>query len=113
MKNMRERCRAVLDDVVTHLSTAVGMSVNLLSPSRVALGGELALAPKEVLDRIVEASRAKVSQVLRDLVGIERSAIGRYPGLLGAGTVALDRLFYRDQPPLAAPRRPPARASRA
>ena len=99
----------ILDDVVTHLSTAVGMSVNLLSPSRVALGGELALAPKEVLDRIVEASRAKVSQVLRDLVGIERSAIGRYPGLLGAGTVALDRLFYRDQPPLAAPRRPPAR----
>jgi len=99
----------ILDDVLNHLSTAVALSVDLLSPTRVALGGELATAPKEVLDRLCEASRAKVSQVLRDEVRIEHSAIGRYPGLLGAGTVALDRLFYRDQPPLAAPRRPPAR----
>jgi predicted NBD/HSP70 family sugar kinase len=95
---------AVLDDVVTHLSTAVAVSVDMLSPTRVALGGELATAPKEVLDRIHDASRAKVSRVLRDQVRIERSEIGRYPGVLGAGTVALDRLFYRDQPPATASR---------
>ena len=41
----------------------------------------------------------KVSRLLRDEVRVERSEIGRYPGVLGAGTVALDRLFYRDQPP--------------
>jgi predicted NBD/HSP70 family sugar kinase len=89
----------ILDDVVTHLSTAIALSVDLLTPARVALGGELATAPDNVLARLVDATRGKVSQVLRDRVRIERSAIGRYPGLLGAGTVALDRLFYRDQPP--------------
>ncbi len=90
----------ILDDVVTHLGTVVALSVDLLSPARVALGGELASAPKEVLERLCAAIRGKVSQVLRDQVRIERSAVGRYPGLMGAGTVALDRLFYRDQPPV-------------
>jgi predicted NBD/HSP70 family sugar kinase len=95
---------AILDDVVTHLSTAVAVSVDMLSPTRVALGGELATAPKEVLDRLQDASHTKVSRVLRDQVRIERSEIGRYPGVLGAGTVALDRLFYRDQPSVTARR---------
>ena len=90
----------ILDDVVTHLSTVVALSVDLLSPSRVALGGELATAPKEVLERLCEAIRAKVSQLLRDQVRVERAVIGRHPGVLGAGTVALDRLFYRDQAPV-------------
>ncbi|OLE29732.1 MAG: hypothetical protein AUG44_03130 [Actinobacteria bacterium 13_1_20CM_3_71_11] len=94
----------ILDDVMNHLSTAVALSINMLSPTRVALGGELANAPKDVLERLQEASRAKVSLVLRDQVRIERSEIGRHPGVLGAGTVALDRLFYRDQPPVTARR---------
>jgi predicted NBD/HSP70 family sugar kinase len=94
----------ILDDVVTHLSTAVALSVDMFSPTRVALGGELATAPKDVLHRIEVASRQKISRVLRDQVRIERSEIGRYPGLLGGATVALDRLFYRDQPPLQATR---------
>ena len=89
----------ILDDVVGHLSTAIGMTANVLSPAQIALGGDLASAPGGVLDRIVDATRAKVSQVVRDQLRIERSAIGRYPGLLGAGTVALDRLFYRDHEP--------------
>lgn len=94
----------ILDDVVGYLSTAIGMSANVLSPARIALGGDLACAPEGVLGRIVDATRAKVSQLVRDQLRIERSAIGRYPGLLGAGTVALDRLFYRDHEPLPLPR---------
>jgi predicted NBD/HSP70 family sugar kinase len=94
----------ILDDVVGYLSTAIGMSANVLSPARIALGGDLASASGGVLDRIVDATRAKVSQLVRDQMLIERSAIGRYPGLLGAGTVALDRLFYRDHEPLPGPR---------
>jgi predicted NBD/HSP70 family sugar kinase len=90
----------ILDDVVTHLSTAIALSVDLLTPARVALGGELATAPEKLLTRLVGATLSRTSRVLRDRVRVERSAIGRYPGLLGAGTVALDRLFYRDQPPL-------------
>src|SRR5256886_1377172 len=103
---------AILDDVITHLSTAVAVSVDMLSPTRVALGGELATAPKDVLDRLQDASRAKVSRVLRDQVRIERSEIGRYPGVLGAGPVALDRPVYPHQPPgtptRGSPRPPPA-----
>ncbi len=94
----------ILDDVVDHLSTAVALSVNVFSPTRVALGGELTSAPKEVLDRLQAACQAKVSRLLLDQLRIERSEIGRYPGVLGAGTVALDRLFYRDQPPTTAVR---------
>jgi predicted component of type VI protein secretion system len=80
----------------------------------VALGGDLATAPPKVLNRIVDATRVKVSQVVRDRVRIERSALGRYPGVLGAGTVALDRLFYRDHEPSMAliPGVPPARRRR-
>jgi predicted NBD/HSP70 family sugar kinase len=100
-----DRCAAaILDDVVDHLSTAIALSVNVFSPTRVALGGELASAPKEVLGRVQAASHAKVSRLLNDQVRIERSEIGRYPGVLGAGTVALDRLFYRDQSPTTAVR---------
>jgi predicted NBD/HSP70 family sugar kinase len=95
----------ILGDVVTHLSTMVALSVDMFSPTRVALGGDLATAPKDVLDRVHDATREKISRVLRDQVRIERSEIGRYPGVLGAGTVALDRLFYRDQPPIQEARR--------
>ncbi|OLB73427.1 MAG: hypothetical protein AUI14_26190 [Actinobacteria bacterium 13_2_20CM_2_71_6] len=108
----------ILDDVIEHLSTAVAWNVNVFSPTRVALGGELATAPKDVLDRVHDATRDKVSRLLRDQVRIERSEIGRYPGVLGAGTVALDRLFYRDQAPatrrrpVPAPRTPAAPARR-
>ena len=59
---------------------------------------------KGTTQRLQNASRAKVSLVLREQVRIERSEIGRYPGVLGAGTIALDRLFYRDQPPVTARR---------
>jgi predicted NBD/HSP70 family sugar kinase len=98
---------AILADVVTHLSTAAALSINLFSPSRVALGGALAEAPKDVLGQLQIAIEGKVSRVLRHQVTVERATIGRYPGVLGAGTVALDRLFYRDQPPA-----PAARGSR-
>lgn len=94
----------ILDDVIEHLSTAVALCVNVFSPTRVALGGELATAPKDLLDRLRETTLDKVSRLLRDQVNVERSEIGRYPGVLGAGTVALDRLFYQDQPPTVATR---------
>src|SRR5262249_46205563 len=98
---------AILDDVVNHLSSTVALSVNLFSPRRVALGGALAQAPKDVVARLQVAIRERVSRLLRDQVAVEPASIGMYPGVLGAGTVALDRLFYRDQPPA-----PAARGSR-
>jgi predicted NBD/HSP70 family sugar kinase len=98
---------AILNDVITHLSDAAALSVNIFSPSRVALGGTLAHAPKDFLSQLQTATLARVSRVLRDQVTIEQATIGQYPGVLGAGTVALDRLFYRDQSPV-----PVARGSR-
>src|SRR5262249_27027741 len=77
--------RAILDDVITHLGTAVALSVNIFSPSRVALGGSLATAPKDFLSELQEAVLGRVSRVLRDQVTVERATIGRHPGVLGAG----------------------------
>jgi predicted NBD/HSP70 family sugar kinase len=98
---------AILDDVVRHLSNAIALSVNIFSPTRVALGGSLAHAPKDVIERVRTATQEKISVLLQDQVTIEPSAIGRYPGVLAAGTVALDRLFFGDHPPA-----PAARGSR-
>jgi predicted NBD/HSP70 family sugar kinase len=77
-----------------HLSTAIALNVNVFSPSRVALGGILATAPKEVLERVLSATRVKICSVLRQQVSVEPSAITQHAGLLGAATVALDQLFY-------------------
>jgi predicted NBD/HSP70 family sugar kinase len=77
-----------------HLSTAIALNVNVFSPMRVALGGILTQAPKEVIERVVAAARPKVFSVLRHRVTIEPSAIGAHAGLLGSATVALDHLFY-------------------
>jgi predicted NBD/HSP70 family sugar kinase len=84
----------LLTEFADHVSTAIALNVNVFSPSRVALGGILATAPKEVLERVLEASRAKVCSVLRHQVRVEPSAIAQHAGVLGAATVALDQLFY-------------------
>ena len=94
----------ISDEVTGHLSGAIAMSINIFSPSRVALGGALASAPKDFFGRLQEETLTRVSRILRDQVTIDRASIGRYPGVLGAGTVALDRLFYRDHPPTPAVR---------
>ena len=77
-----------------HLSTAIALNVNVFSPMRVALGGILTQAPKEVIERVVAATRPKIFSILRHRVTIEPSAIGAHAGLLGSATVALDHLFY-------------------
>jgi predicted NBD/HSP70 family sugar kinase len=84
----------LLADFAEHLSTAIALNVNVFSPTRVALGGILASAPKEVLHRVLSATRPKICSVLRDQVSVEPSAMGQHVGVLGAATVALDRVFY-------------------
>jgi predicted NBD/HSP70 family sugar kinase len=102
------RPEAVLADFVEHLSTAIALNVNVFSPTRVALGGILAEAPADVLNRLVDATRARICLVLREEVLIEQSMLGRYTGVLGAATSALDYLLYRGGP---AGLSPPARSS--
>jgi predicted NBD/HSP70 family sugar kinase len=77
-----------------HVATAVGLNVNVFSPTRVALGGILAAAPKDVLERVLAATHPKIYSVLRHQVSVESSAIGQHAGVLGAATVALDHLFF-------------------
>jgi predicted NBD/HSP70 family sugar kinase len=89
-----EAASGLLAEFAEHLSTAIALNVNVFSPSRVALGGILAIAPKEVLQRVLSATRTKVCSVLRHQVSVEPSTLGRHVGLLGAATVALDRVFY-------------------
>ncbi|HKT00118.1 MAG TPA: ROK family transcriptional regulator [Rugosimonospora sp.] len=91
---------AVLDDFVEHLSTAIALNANVFSPTRVALGGILADAPKAVITRLATATYARICLVLRDTVQIEPSTLGPYAGVLGAATYALDHLIYRGSPGL-------------
>jgi predicted NBD/HSP70 family sugar kinase len=84
----------LLAEFVEHLSTAIALNVNVFSPARVALGGILATAPKEVLQRILSATRAKICAVFREQVAVDPSMLGQHAGLLGAATVALDQVFY-------------------
>jgi predicted NBD/HSP70 family sugar kinase len=85
---------AVLDEFVGHLSSGLAVAVNLFSPSRVALGGFLTHAPKEVIDGIRRSARAKICAPLREGVRIERSELGEEAGVLAAATVALEELFF-------------------
>jgi predicted NBD/HSP70 family sugar kinase len=89
-----KRAAALLAEFAEHLSMAVALNVNVFSPTRVALGGILATAPKDVLRKVLSATRAKICSVLRHQVIIEPSALGLHVGLLGAATVALDEVFY-------------------
>jgi predicted NBD/HSP70 family sugar kinase len=89
-----EVAKGLLAEFVEHLSTAIALNVNVFSPTRVALGGILATAPKEVLEQVLSATRTKICSVFRDHVSIEPTLLGRHAGLLGAATVALDRVFY-------------------
>ncbi|GAA1809323.1 ROK family transcriptional regulator [Planosporangium flavigriseum] len=84
----------LLAEFTDHLSTTIALNVNVFSPTRVALGGILATAPKEVLNRALSATRTKICSVLRDKVTVEPSTLGQHAGLLGAATVALDHVFY-------------------
>jgi predicted NBD/HSP70 family sugar kinase len=84
----------LLAEFADHLSTAIALNVNVFSPTRVALGGVLATAPKDVIERVLAATQPKISSVLRHQVNVEQSMIGQHMGLLGAATVALDHVFY-------------------
>ncbi|MGC9665526.1 ROK family transcriptional regulator [Planosporangium sp. 12N6] len=88
------RASALLAEFSEHLSMAIALNVNVFSPTRVALGGILATAPKEVLRTVLASTQAKVCSVLRHQVVIEPSTLGQHVGLLGAATVALDEVFY-------------------
>jgi predicted NBD/HSP70 family sugar kinase len=88
----------LLAEFADHVGTAVALNVSVFSPTRVALGGILAAAPKVVLERVLSATRARVCSVLRDQVRVEPSALGPHAGLLGAATVALDQLFFERGP---------------
>jgi predicted NBD/HSP70 family sugar kinase len=97
---------AILADYLDHLVDGLAIAVNLLSPSRVALGGILGTAPAEVLRRIQTGVRAKACVALRDGLNIERSTLDCLPDVRGAAAVALNSFFYTDGPNPGRPRRP-------
>ena len=88
----------LLAEYLDHLTTGVAMAADVLSPSCVTLGGTLGQAPKEVFEQLREELYPKLSTPLRDHVTVQPSAIRPHPGVLGAATVAFDRLFYASGP---------------
>ena len=89
---------ALLDEYLDHLTTGVAIAADVFSPSCVTLGGMLAQAPKEVFEQLRQQLYPKLSTPLRDHLSVQPSAIRPHPGVLGAATVAFDRLFYATGP---------------
>lgn len=86
-----ERARAVLDQAVLALGSAIGNAINILDPEVLVLGGGLALAGGAYATPLEASIREHVwSPGMRDLP-ILRAALGADSALIGAGLVALDR----------------------
>ncbi|MFI6296130.1 ROK family protein [Nonomuraea sp. NPDC050790] len=77
-------------EVAGWLATALAAAVALLRPERITLGGMLARAPEDLLDRV----RAALGERTREPVPLGRCGLGPDPGVAGAAALALDRFFY-------------------
>ncbi len=99
---------ALLADYVDHLTAGLAAAINMLSPTRVVLGGFLANAPAAVHQQIRHILAPKVCQPLRDPLHVEPAAVRRYPGVLGAASVAFEQLLFAARP--VPSRRPPRSA---
>ena len=87
--------QAVIDEFGETLAAAVASAVNLLTPEVVAFGGALAMASKGLLIELRKQLHGRVCPAVRDAIRVERSLLGADAGVLGAGTVALDRVLYQ------------------
>jgi predicted NBD/HSP70 family sugar kinase len=92
------RAGAVLDEFADHLSTGIAAAVNMLSASRISLGGLLATAPAAAHERIRRFLDSKVSAVLREDLDVHPSPLRPHPGVLGAATSALEHQFFQPGP---------------
>ncbi|NGN66978.1 ROK family transcriptional regulator [Streptomyces sp. A7024] len=85
-------CRRVIADVGRHIGSGVASLCNLLNPSRVVLGGDLAEAGELVLDPISESvSRYAIPSAARQLTLVS-GALGSRAGVLGALALVLSEM---------------------
>ncbi len=85
-------CRRVIGDVGRHIGSAVASLCNLLNPSRVVLGGELAEAGELVLGPIRESvSRYAIPSAARQLEVVP-GALGGRSEVLGALALVLSEM---------------------
>ncbi|MFC7218374.1 ROK family protein [Streptomyces polyrhachis] len=85
-------CRRVVGDVGRHIGSGVASLCNLLNPSRVVLGGDLAEAGELVLGPIRDSvARYAIPSAARQL-GIEVGALGNRAEVLGALALVLNEM---------------------
>lgn len=82
------------DDVVDHVGTALVNVVNLLNPEVVVLGGLLHDLSPVLSGALQDTVTSRVVPNLSAGVRVVTSAHGRDAGLVGAGTLALDRFVF-------------------
>ncbi|MBA2476865.1 MAG: ROK family protein, partial [Actinobacteria bacterium] len=87
-----EAARAVLREVGRRLGSGIGSLVNIFNPELVVLGGGFAAAGELLLEPAREVLAREALAPGRDLVRVERAALGASAGLVGAGLVALEAL---------------------
>jgi predicted NBD/HSP70 family sugar kinase len=88
----------LLVDFVDHVTTGLAAAINMLSPTRVVLGGILASAPAEVHEQIRHALDPKVAQPLREPLQVAPAVQRQYPGVLGAAAVAFEQVLFTARP---------------
>lgn len=103
--------RAIVDRFVDDLVSGLVSLANLLNPELIVVGGYLAAAEDELLPLIRDALQAHAFPMLRSSIRVESTSFGLHSGIVGAATVALERLFYEPQPRRASARRPISRVA--
>ena len=78
------------------IGVVLASAVNLLNPSIVVIGGELAQTGDICLAAIREGIYHHAQPLVTREISIVRSRMGRSAGLVGAATVAVDEMFAPD-----------------
>jgi glucokinase len=82
----------VWDETCEALACGVTSLVNLFEPELVVIGGGVSRAGEQLLGPVRELVHAQAIDALRRKVGIVQSALGDAVGVVGAATVAYERL---------------------
>lgn len=86
--------QAILDACAANLGIALANLVNMINPDRIVLGGLFATGQDLLLPPIIATVGQRAFGNLGRAVAISATAFGPRAGVIGAGTLALDRFFY-------------------
>lgn len=85
----------LLNERADYMGMALANLVNLVNPDMIILGGLFAAGHDVLLPQIEETMRRRSFAGLGQKVALRVTTFGRQAGVIGAGALALDAFFYR------------------